>query len=182
MISCIYIIIICLLISCSDHQTEDRQQPVRQRFPGLVAAHRHGEVPGILGPALFTARVRFPAARRPSPSLRSFICVLPSSHFVFPCFLSSFTSFILLFPPSLAVLLLSCPSLLSFLVYFLVFLCFLSLFYFFVFILLSLLAVFCFSFLLFFIIFLSSLSFLPLLVSCVFSFNSFVNFFFFSFF
>lgn len=40
-----------LTLSCrsTDHQTEDRQQPVCQRLPGLVAAHRHGEVQGILG-------------------------------------------------------------------------------------------------------------------------------------
>ena len=41
---------------CTDHQTEDRQQPVCQRFQGLVTAHRHGEVQGILGPALFVYR------------------------------------------------------------------------------------------------------------------------------
>lgn len=35
-----------------DHQTEDRQQPVRQRFQGLVSADGHGEVQGLLGPAL----------------------------------------------------------------------------------------------------------------------------------
>lgn len=44
-------------LSCScvfpDNQTEDWQQPIRQRFPGLLAADGHGEVHGILGPALF---------------------------------------------------------------------------------------------------------------------------------
>lgn len=70
--------ILLLTLCFPDHQTEDRQQPVRQRLQRLIAAHRHGEVQGILGPALCICCQIFPFP--PSLCFSSSLIHIPSLH------------------------------------------------------------------------------------------------------
>lgn len=76
-----------------DNQAEDRQQPIRQRFQGFLATDRHGEVQGILGPALFVGFWSLWKTKQGERTFVMFCILLPWFHgscmFFFPHFIVS---------------------------------------------------------------------------------------------